>query len=267
FTPGDSDVTGTVGERTGVTVRSHREAPGDEMVFPTVNRTLKGDFLAALPRPGLSIETEPAAQPPGAPPPGETPAEDEIEAAARFVPFPEYDISLSLEMHPVVPGEEPADGPEADAARPDISLLAIANDPDPQTRTSRLFFGDLIGSSLTGIVPWVPGEEPILMVPRAPDRDMKRSAVAALPRVRPDGREMVPESGGGETVAGKGEVTGEGLRPNSPAERLQLSGAARQRAEKCLANAVYFESRGESVRGQIAVAQVVMNRVFSGYYP
>src|SRR5262249_39665917 len=37
--------------------------------------------------------------------------------------------------------------------------------------------------------------------------------------------------------------------------------------EKCLGNAVYFESRGESVRGQIAVAQVVMNRVFSGYYP
>jgi spore germination cell wall hydrolase CwlJ-like protein len=30
---------------------------------------------------------------------------------------------------------------------------------------------------------------------------------------------------------------------------------------------VYFEARGEAVRGQIAVAQVVMNRVFSGYYP
>jgi len=30
---------------------------------------------------------------------------------------------------------------------------------------------------------------------------------------------------------------------------------------------VYFEARGEAVRGQIAVAQVVMNRVFSGFYP
>jgi spore germination cell wall hydrolase CwlJ-like protein len=268
FTPGDPDVTGTLGERTGVAVRSHREAPAiDGTVFPTVNRTLKGDFLAALPPPDLSIETESAARPPSAQLPGGTPADDEIEAAARFVPFPEYDISLSLEMHPVVPGEELPDGPEADAAQPDISLLAIANDPDPQARTSRLFFGDLIGSSVTGIVPWVPGEEPILMVPRAPDRDMKRSAVAALPQVAPDGREAAPEAGGGETVAGKGEVTGEGLRPKSPAERLQLSGPARQRAEKCLANAVYFESRGESVRGQIAVAQVVLNRVFSGYYP
>ncbi|MCK0207213.1 cell wall hydrolase [Starkeya koreensis] len=53
----------------------------------------------------------------------------------------------------------------------------------------------------------------------------------------------------------------------SPAERLGLSGKRRERAEKCLAEAVYFESRGEPRRGQIAVAQVVMNRVFSGYYP
>ncbi|MBS7553435.1 cell wall hydrolase [Ancylobacter dichloromethanicus] len=53
----------------------------------------------------------------------------------------------------------------------------------------------------------------------------------------------------------------------SPAERLGLAGKRRDRAEKCLAEAVYFESRGEPKRGQIAVAQVVMNRVFSGYYP
>jgi spore germination cell wall hydrolase CwlJ-like protein len=71
----------------------------------------------------------------------------------------------------------------------------------------------------------------------------------------------------GTTVAGKGEVTGEGRRPKTPAERLGLSGAKRTKAEKCLANAVYFEARSEPVRGQIAVAQVVMNRAFSGYYP
>jgi spore germination cell wall hydrolase CwlJ-like protein len=53
----------------------------------------------------------------------------------------------------------------------------------------------------------------------------------------------------------------------SPAEQLGLTGKARARAEKCLADAVYFEARGESFRGQKAVAQVVMNRVFSGRYP
>ena len=52
-----------------------------------------------------------------------------------------------------------------------------------------------------------------------------------------------------------------------PAERLGLIGKRLAKAEKCLADAVYFESRGESLRGQMAVAQVVMNRVFSGRYP
>jgi len=35
----------------------------------------------------------------------------------------------------------------------------------------------------------------------------------------------------------------------------------------CLATAVYFEARGESVEGQLAVARVVMNRATSGRYP
>jgi len=35
----------------------------------------------------------------------------------------------------------------------------------------------------------------------------------------------------------------------------------------CLATAVYFEARGESVDGQLAVARVVMNRAASGKYP
>lgn len=37
--------------------------------------------------------------------------------------------------------------------------------------------------------------------------------------------------------------------------------------EMCLAKAVYFEARGESLEGQLAVAQVVLNRAASGVYP
>ena len=58
-----------------------------------------------------------------------------------------------------------------------------------------------------------------------------------------------------------------GLPPPSPAERLHLEGKERARAERCLANAIYFEARSEPVRGQMAVAQVVINRAFSGFYP
>ena len=35
----------------------------------------------------------------------------------------------------------------------------------------------------------------------------------------------------------------------------------------CLATAVYFEARGETLEGQLAVARVVMNRASSGKYP
>jgi Cell Wall Hydrolase len=55
--------------------------------------------------------------------------------------------------------------------------------------------------------------------------------------------------------------------PLSPAQRLHLFGKDRQRAEACLARAIYFEARNQPYRGQVAVAQVVMNRVFSGIYP
>jgi hypothetical protein len=55
--------------------------------------------------------------------------------------------------------------------------------------------------------------------------------------------------------------------PLSPAQLLDLHGPEYDKAEKCLAQAVYFEARAEPVRGQMAVAQVVLNRVFSPYYP
>ncbi|RUX04264.1 cell wall hydrolase [Mesorhizobium sp. M8A.F.Ca.ET.059.01.1.1] len=37
--------------------------------------------------------------------------------------------------------------------------------------------------------------------------------------------------------------------------------------QKCLANGIYFEARGETVRGQAAVAQVILNRVRNPAYP
>jgi spore germination cell wall hydrolase CwlJ-like protein len=37
--------------------------------------------------------------------------------------------------------------------------------------------------------------------------------------------------------------------------------------QHCLASAVYFEARGESLEGQLAVAEVVLNRARSGRYP
>jgi spore germination cell wall hydrolase CwlJ-like protein len=76
-------------------------------------------------------------------------------------------------------------------------------------------------------------------------------SLAAVPLPRPS-----PEREDGPHVPTPAELLG-----------LDINAKERAKAERCLANAVYFESRSEPVRGQIAVAQVVMNRVFSGYYP
>jgi spore germination cell wall hydrolase CwlJ-like protein len=36
---------------------------------------------------------------------------------------------------------------------------------------------------------------------------------------------------------------------------------------ECLARAIYFEARGETIKGQFAVAEVILNRVKSSLYP
>ena len=57
--------------------------------------------------------------------------------------------------------------------------------------------------------------------------------------------------------------------PKSLEEQVEDHAGADTRGteEDCLANAVYFEARGESLEGQLAVAEVVLNRAASGRYP
>jgi N-acetylmuramoyl-L-alanine amidase len=47
----------------------------------------------------------------------------------------------------------------------------------------------------------------------------------------------------------------------------QAGVATRNREEECLAGAVFFEARSESLEGQLAVAQVIINRAKSGRFP
>ena len=61
-----------------------------------------------------------------------------------------------------------------------------------------------------------------------------------------------------------------GLIPPAPARQSYATLIGRDDAgaeKRCLAEAIYFEARGESEEGQAAVAQVVLNRVSSGLYP
>jgi cell wall hydrolase len=51
------------------------------------------------------------------------------------------------------------------------------------------------------------------------------------------------------------------------ASRPALAETADDSEQKCLATAVYFEAKGEPLRGQLAVAQVILNRTRSGRFP
>jgi spore germination cell wall hydrolase CwlJ-like protein len=279
------DVTGSVARNPlGQIIR--RLQPSD---FPVVNREHKGDRLplqaevgmilwadGSLSPASIGIETlSPKAEPavaagprrtvdtgavPSSPRPGNEnatviPLDPELEAALKDTPLPQFDASMSSEAQPF---EETADRTKAaprDAERETAADSTEWTAGNFSVHTARLYFGRAsIGADAEGLESWEPGGAPQILQNSDPDMKM-----AALDPSAPAGE--------GTTIAGKGEVTGEDQRPKTPAERLALDAKARGRAEKCLAEAVYFEARGEKVRGQIAVAQVVMNRVFSGFYP
>jgi hypothetical protein len=136
-------------------------------------------------------------------------------------------------------------------AQPSPVALSYFNE-DPAERTTQLYFSVAAMGAEAGLERWEAGAEPVPVAPAA-DSAIRLSAL----RGSADGTAVA------EPAVGKTGVT----RFMSPADRLGLTGKSRARAEKCMADAVYFEARGEPLRGQEAVAQVVMNRVFSGKYP
>ena len=154
-----------------------------------------------------------------------------------------------------VPPDVPAAGEAASSEAQTSSLVMSYIDDDPAQRSAQTFFGVGAMGAPSGLQRWAPGAEPILAARRG-DSDIKVSALQGTAAAGANGE-------GGETVVKKND----GSLLVSPAERLKLDGKPRAKAEKCLADAVYFEARGEPYKGQEAVAQVIMNRVFSGYYP
>ena len=69
-------------------------------------------------------------------------------------------------------------------------------------------------------------------------------------------------------VSGVGTVPSESVMPRlHKLVRAYESDDAPDAEQKCLAGAIYFEARGEPLEGQLAVAEVVLNRAASGEYP
>jgi spore germination cell wall hydrolase CwlJ-like protein len=242
-----------------------------ELDFPVVDRTLKGDRLAIASPPAAPLSDDAKPQDPATsnasvmgaktadamtstePPP----LDEELQRALRAPPLPQYDAALSRANHPALDATDKVDATELTEVPASTDGFSV--------KTASLFFGNGAMGMTSALQRWQPGEEPVVVLPSLVDPDLKAGATA--PAKAPATDPVKDAAKGGESVAGKGQVAAEPKRQKTPAERLGLDGKARAKAEKCLSEAVYFEARGEPVRGQIAVAQVVMNRVFSGFYP
>ena len=255
--------------------RSRRRAirPSD---FPKVDRTLKGDRLVVTPPPetgrarrdarrrsripstsNASVKGAKTAE--TAPSVERAPLDPELQEALSAPPLPQYDVSLSLEAQPL-DDLKTAPEPRATARVPAPSRDGFS------VKTASLFFGSSsLGSPRRASSAGSPAKSRSIVMPGAAARSRHEGDGVAAGRL-PTSRSQAGESG--ESIAAKGEVNADNQRAKTPAERLGLfDEKSRAKSEKCLAEAVYFEARGEAVRGQIAVAQVVMNRAFSGFYP
>jgi len=267
--------------------------PAHRTEYPTLDRRRKGDRLPAssiAPPPAPAAAPTPApvpaaVQPANAPPGAKnakaeqaTPAASKLDAheeerapptapsgrGAEAAAAPRAqgpndvrragngDDTALADKPPEVPG--PGENDDAPPSLGGVSSVGGMSflDADASYRSTEIYFGGGSLGSPAGLQSWAPGAEPILVTP-SEDSGIKLSAL----------EDSDNDTGAGESVAGKDDVS----RLESPAQRLGLEGNARAKAEKCLADAVYFEARGEVIKGQEAVAQVVMNRVFSGYYP
>jgi spore germination cell wall hydrolase CwlJ-like protein len=262
------DITGSV-TRNPIVQAPPRYQASD---FPKVDRTLKGDRLVIVqPETAAPADHVPANEDPSTsnalvagaktaaamPPAARAPLDPELAEALSAPPLAQYDGSTSLQAQPL------------DDMKVAPDPASVASQPAPprdgfSVKTASLFFGSSSIGAAENMERWQPGEEPVIVMPGAgPDPDMK--VMASRPSAA-DEPSRTPESG--ESIAAKGQVNSDNERMKTPAERLRLfDEKARAKSEKCLAEAVYFEARGEAVRGQIAVAQVVMNRAFSGFYP
>jgi spore germination cell wall hydrolase CwlJ-like protein len=87
---------------------------------------------------------------------------------------------------------------------------------------------------------------------------VSQPVVAALPAATP--AETAP--------AATAQAAAPQVKRSLAALTAENAGSATAGADhECLAVAVYFEARGETLEGQLAVAEVVLNRAASGQYP
>ena len=249
------------------------DRPKGDNPAPFVDRTLKADRQSVRPehavdplRRSVAELDDPFAQLPGM----DRLVRDEL--GLDSLPRMEADLiapatppALQLEPEVAVSALETQDDEEFDGA----GLTALPMQPREATARH--------DGSTPSILALNGGALPATTTPSS---DL-RLALAALPVLAPDGAITTPlsrsrdrlaltpstePSQDDDAVAIRASLS-DGVVETRLTHRLLVPESERARSERCLAEAIYFEARGEPKEGQYAVAQVVMNRARSGYYP
>ncbi len=148
-------------------------------------------------------------------------------------------------------GSFSSDGPEPPRLPPvgfDLSGIAIEPAPEPEQQ----LYLDIDADSMERATPIIARSPELFWLenPETPESDPESAEdQAAEPDTAPE-PDVTPV-------------------PKAPASRYAglIAPQQAEREHRCLAEAIYFEARSESERGQAAVAQVVLNRAQSGIYP
>ena len=287
-------ITADAGQSTGrggslAALSAHAAAQPDDLV-PMQTLALTGDFGGyGLPDGQLAT---PVSFDPGEPDDFKEVA-DEIEPRADLKPhstsFPVVDRSgkgdPAIGLRPTFDSE--LRHPGGLAALRQRLLIGPHDDAMPAAGFSVQDEGDPLDGA-TSFAPWGEGENPqdaaddapragrlITMQPAALRERLAQGATPPVSRAEALSSTTPAAADGAPVVATFGPGTMKTLRdasivprdPGRPNYAALLSGERGARERKCLAEAVYFESRSEPDEGQAAVAQVVLNRATSGLYP
>ena len=160
---------------------------------------------------------------------------------------------------------QPANSPKASRS----ASRSRARRPIRRCLMARLYFGsEPMGETLETVQPWQQGEEPkVETLVVSVDPEVHTAALTPDPR-RPNGVVPLRRARPARPSPARARSPAKaGARCRPPSGSASTASTARKAGEVPRRGRSISNSRGEPVRGQIAVAQVILNRAFSGHYP
>lgn len=214
---------------------NHFNAPG---ILRERSRTMIADAKKARP----AVTATPSAQP--------------LQVAVAYAPvdsMEEFKSPFAAVLN--VPGETRQTSDDA-VKSADKTVVQTASIPSRTRNKPEV--------SVTGDVKTASLAAASLSKPKPAPAQLKITIAGRIPMIKPD-ISAVPKKDGIATVAVVRPKVG--TKDHWWAKNKIPRAAFSRREQRCLAAAVYFEARGEPVKGQAAVAQVVLNRVKAPSYP